>query len=84
VKSALHQFRHTSASELVANGEKMRHGQKLLGHRAITSTMGYLHIAGPELALAMRRHPICDLRPAVAVRGVEAQTTDLEKEDFDE
>lgn len=61
VKATLHQLRHTCASELIADGAKLPHVQKLLGHKVITTTMGYLHIAGPELAEAMRRHPICHL-----------------------
>jgi len=82
VKATLHQLRHTCASELIANGAKLPHVQKLLGHEAITSTMGYLHIAGPELALAMQRHPICDLEQVLSVNG-KSQTKD-EKEDSHE
>jgi len=80
VKATLHRLRHTCGSELIANGAKLPHVQKLLGHKAITSTMGYLHIAGPELALAMQRHPICNLLPV----HCKSQTTDHDKEDSDE
>ena len=46
VKATLHQSRHTCASELIADGAKLPHVQKLLGHKAITTTMGYpLHVA---------------------------------------
>lgn len=61
VEATLHQLRHSCASDLVANGATLPHVQKLLGHKSITTTMRYLHIAGPELAEAMKLHPICHL-----------------------
>lgn len=79
VKATLHQLRHTCASELIADGAKLPHVQKLLGHKAITTTMLYLHIAGPELAEAMRRHPICHLGQVLPVKG-KPRTTDCHKE----
>lgn len=83
VKATLHQLRHTCASELIANGAKLPHVQKLLGHGALTTTMRYLHIAGPELALAMQQHPICHLGQVLPV-NCKHQTTDHDKEDSDE
>ncbi len=83
VKATLHQLRHTCASELIADGAKLPHVQKLLGHKAIATTMGYLHIAGPELARAMRRHPICHLGQVLSRNG-KSQTTDHDKEDSHE
>ena len=44
VKVTLHQFRHTCASQLLANGVRLPHVQKLLGHKSIGTTMRYLHI----------------------------------------
>ena len=79
VKATLHQLRHTCASELIADGAKLPHVQKLLGHKAITTTMLYLHIAGPELAEAMRRHPICHLGQVLPV-NCKLRTTDCHKE----
>lgn len=83
VKTTLHQLRHTCASELIADGAKLPHVQKLLGHKTLTTTMLYLHIAGPELAEAMHRHPICHLGQ-VLPSGKNTSTTDCDKEDSHE
>ncbi len=83
VKATLHQLRHTCASELIADGAKLPYVQRLLGHKAITTTMLYLHIAGPELAEAMRRHPICHLGQVLPV-NCKLPTTDHDKEDSHE
>jgi len=80
VKATLHQLRHTCASELIAEGAKLPHVQKLLGHKAITTTMIYLDIAGPELAEAMRRHPICHLGQVLSANG-KSRTAAQKKED---
>ena len=69
VKITLHQLRHTCASDLIADGATLPHVQRLLGHRSITTTMRYLHIAGPELAEAMRLHPICHLGQVFSSNG---------------
>jgi len=61
VRVTLHQFRHTCASQLLANGTRLPHVQKLLGHKSIGSTMRYLHVADVELRRAMEKHPICHL-----------------------
>jgi site-specific recombinase XerD len=61
VRMTMHQLRHTCASDLIADGVKLPHVQKLLGHKSVSTTMRYLHLAGPELAKAMERHPICHL-----------------------
>jgi integrase/recombinase XerD len=79
VKATLHQLRHTCASDLIADGAKLPHVQKLLGHKAISTTMLYLHIAGPELAEAMQRHPICHLGQVLPGNG-KPRTTDHNKE----
>ena len=80
VEATLHQLRHTCASELIADGAKLPHVQKLLGHKTLTTTMLYLHIAGPELAEAMRRHPICHLGQVLPTGG-KTSTTNHDKED---
>lgn len=61
VRMTMHQLRHTCASDLIADGAKLPHVQKLLGHKSISTTMRYLHLVGPELAKAMELHPICHL-----------------------
>jgi len=61
VRVTLHQFRHTCASQLLANGVRIPHIQKLLGHKSIGTTMRYSHITDVELRRAMEKHPICHL-----------------------
>lgn len=61
VEVTLHQFRHTCASELLANGARLPHVQQLLGHKWIGTTMRYYHVADIELRRAMEKHPICHL-----------------------
>jgi integrase/recombinase XerD len=61
VKITLHQFRHTCASDLLAEGVKLPHVQQLLGHRSISTTMRYLHITDPELHKAVGCHPLTHL-----------------------
>jgi len=83
VKATLHQLRHTCASELIAGGAKLPNVQKLLGHKIISTTMGYLYIAGPELAEAMRRHPICHLGQMLSDND-KSQKPNHDKEGSDE
>lgn len=54
----LHQFRHTCASDLLANGVHVAQVQRVLGHETIATTMRYLHIADPARHEAAARHPI--------------------------
>ena len=56
----LHQFRHTCASDLLANGASTVQVQNLLGHQSLATTARYLHVADPERAKAMRKHPLND------------------------
>ena len=56
----LHQFRHTCASDLLANGATAVQVQNLLGHQSLATTARYLHVADPERAAAMRKHPLND------------------------
>ncbi len=58
VKITLHQFRHTCASDLLAEGVKLPQVQKLLGHQSIGTTMRYLHITDRELRQAIGHHPL--------------------------
>jgi site-specific recombinase XerD len=62
IRITLHQFRHTCASRLLADGVRLPHVQKLLGHKSIGTTMRYLHITDIELRRAMEKHPICHLK----------------------
>ncbi len=57
---SLHQFRHTCASDLLENGATLPEVQNLLGHKCVSTTSRYLHIADPERARAMSKHPLND------------------------
>lgn len=57
---SLHQFRHTCASDLLENGASLPEVQQLLGHKRVDTTSRYLHIADPERARAMSKHPLND------------------------
>jgi hypothetical protein len=37
----------------------------ILGHKSVGSTSRYLHVAAPERARAMAKHPINDFLPAL-------------------
>lgn len=54
----LHQFRHTCASDLLANGVTIFQVQNVLGHSAPGTTMRYFHLSSPERKNAMKLHPI--------------------------
>ena len=54
----LHQFRHTCASDLLEQGIGLPEVKGYLGHKAISTTIRYLHIADPQRQEAVRRHPI--------------------------
>ncbi len=60
-KITLHQFRHTCASDLLAAGLRVPEVQKILGHQTVTTTVRYLHIAGPEAREAVKVHPINEI-----------------------
>jgi integrase/recombinase XerC len=57
---SLHQFRHTCASDLLASGATLPEVQRILGHSSVSTTMRYLHIADPERARAIAKHPLND------------------------
>ncbi len=83
VTMTLHQLRHTCASDLIADGAALPHVQQLLGHKNIMTTMRYLHIAGPELAEAMKLHPICHLGQVLSGNS-KSQSLKNKKEDSHE
>jgi len=57
---SLTQFRHSCASDLLAAGASLPEVQRILGHSTVATTMRYLHIADPERAAAIARHPLND------------------------
>lgn len=57
---SLHQFRHTCASDLLESGANLVEVQHLLGHKGLETTSRYLHVADPERARAMSKHPLND------------------------
>lgn len=48
-----HRWRHTFATELVRAGVDIHIVQRLLGHRSVTSTVGYTHLAVDDLRRVM-------------------------------
>lgn len=48
-----HRWRHTFATELVRAGVDIHVVQRLLGHRSITATVGYTHLAVDDLQRAV-------------------------------
>jgi len=59
-RRSLHQFRHTCASDLLERGASLPEVQGLLGHKRVDTTSRYLHIADPERARAVSKHPLND------------------------
>jgi site-specific recombinase XerD len=57
-KVTIHQFRHTCASDLLEAGLHVAQVQEILGHRALSTTVRYLHISDPQRTAAVRLHPI--------------------------
>ncbi|NJD87710.1 MAG: hypothetical protein FIB05_06835 [Betaproteobacteria bacterium] len=57
---SIHQFRHTCASDLLETGVSLPEVQRILGHRVISTTVRYTHIADPQRAAALALHPIND------------------------
>lgn len=56
----VHQFRHTCASDLLEAGVSLPEVQRILGHRVISTTVRYTHIADPQRAAALALHPVND------------------------
>jgi len=70
---SLHQFRHTCASDLLESGASLCQVQGLLGHKCVTTTSRYLHIADPQRALAMSKHPLNDYLKQVTTQQPETR-----------
>jgi site-specific recombinase XerD len=49
-----HRWRHTFATELVRAGVDIHVVQRLLGHRSVSSTVGYTHLATDDLQRAIQ------------------------------
>jgi site-specific recombinase XerD len=64
---SVHQFRHSCASDLLEAGVHLAEVQRILGHRAIATTVRYTHIADPARRAAMACHPINDFLHAEAL-----------------
>jgi integrase len=61
-----HSLRHTFASRLVMGGVDLRTVQELMGHRTITTTMRYAHLAPAHQAEAVERLVVSQLAPLLA------------------
>ena len=48
----LHMLRHTCASRMVQGGVDLRRIQQWMGHKSITTTLRYAHLAPKDLDLA--------------------------------
>jgi site-specific recombinase XerD len=55
---SVHQFRHTCASDLLEGGRSLPEVKALLGHRAIGTTVRYVHLSDPQRRAAVERHPM--------------------------
>jgi integrase len=62
-----HSLRHTFASRLVMAGVDLRTVQELMGHRTITTTMRYAHLAPAHKAEAVERLLVPQLAPVLAL-----------------
>jgi site-specific recombinase XerD len=56
-----HRFRHSCASDLLEQGVALPAIQRILGHRSLSSTLRYVHVADPERKRAIARHPINEM-----------------------
>lgn len=55
---SVHQFRHTCASDLLETGRSLPEVKAYLGHRAIGTTVRYVHLSNPQRRAAVERHPV--------------------------
>ncbi len=64
-----HQLRHSCASDLLERGASLPTIQRILGHRSVSSTVRYTHVADPERRRVMARHPINEMLTAGQAKG---------------
>ena len=57
VKLTTHVLRHSYATHLLAGGADVRHVQRLLGHKDLTTTALYTKVDTTELRRMINRHP---------------------------
>jgi site-specific recombinase XerD len=69
-----HTNRHTFASRLVMAGVDLRTVQELLGHKSITTTMRYAHLAPTHQLAAVQR--LCAVTEAWGLAAVQKGPTD--------
>ena len=65
----IHQFRHTCASDLLAEGVGLAEVQKVLGHACIVTTVRYAHVADPDRRKAASIHPINHILKSLYEQG---------------
>jgi len=57
IKTNLHLFRHTHATELIRQGWDMAHVQKRLGHASVQTTINtYAHLTDDDLKRAYHQY----------------------------
>lgn len=69
-QGAAHILRHTAATLMLENGADVRHVQQLLGHRELSSTQRYTHVAIRQLKeVHARTHPGANFKRAAQARS---------------
>lgn len=69
-QGAAHLLRHTAATLMLENGADVRHVQQLLGHRELSSTQRYTHVAIRQLKeVHARTHPGANFRRGTKARS---------------
>ncbi|CAM2070570.1 Tyrosine-type recombinase/integrase [Sulfidibacter corallicola] len=67
-EGGLHSFRHSFATHLIARGIDIYTVQKLLGHKSVTTTQVYIHLAQ---SMILSRAQSLDLLDYQSFKGVE-------------